>query len=187
MPIVAYLGKTINDYMKNAIDLLNALVFYCPVCGEKMGYHCSYPRQIKENGVTIRINRLICQNTTCNKTQAVLPDFVAPYKHYSANEIESVLLDSIDTEPESIDTPASIATVRRWLNDYETKTTDWISNLKAILLSQTGKLISELRFNGHFMDHLALILEELPPIKKSGNVLGAALIYICAYPIHKFT
>ena len=187
MPIIAYLGKTINEYISNALILLNALEFYCPVCGEKMEYHCRYHRNIKEKGITIWINRLKCQNTACNKTLAVLPDFVAPYKHYSANEIESVLLGSIDTEPESIDTPASLATVRRWLSDYKTKTTDWISNLKAILLLLTGKLISELRLNCHFMEQLTLILEELPPIKKSGNVLGAALIYISAYALHKFT
>jgi len=187
MPIIAFLGKTINEYISNALILLSALEFYCPVCGEKMARHSKYSRHIKDKDAAIWIYRFKCKNKSCKKTQAVLPDFIAPHKQYSAVEIESVLLDSIETKPEDIDTPASIATVRRWIRFYEAETTGWISNLKAILLTQTGKVMSELRLSCHFMEQLSVILEELPAIKTSGNVLGAVLIYISAYAIQKFT
>ena len=186
MPIIAYLGKTINEYIKSALTLLKALEFFCPVCGEKMVYHANYPRYIKDKSVTIRINRIKCKKKTCNKTQAVLPDFIAPYKHYSADEIESVILDSIDTKPESINTPASLATVRRWLSFYKTKSINWIIKLKAILLAKTGKSISESQLNCHFIEQLPKFIKELPPKQTCGNILGNALIYIKEYAIEEY-
>ena len=187
MPIIAYLGKTINEYINSALILLSALEFYCPVCGEKMTYHDDYPRKIKEKGITIRINRIKCKKKTCNKTQAVLPDFIAPYKHYSADEIESVILESIDTEPESINTPASLATVRRWLKSYETESTDWLSKLKTILHAVAGKSISGLQLNCHWIEELPKFIKKLPPIQTSGNILGDALIYINKYAVCEVT
>jgi hypothetical protein len=187
MPIIAYLGKTINEYNDSALTLLGALDLYCPVCGKKMAYHDKYPRPIKDKNTTIWINRVKCKNKSCNKTQAVLPDFIMPYKHYSADEIESVILDSIDTKPEFINTPASIATVRRWLRFYRSKTADWISKLKAILLAQTGKVIDDVWLNCHFMEQFPIIFKELPAKKTRGNILGTALIYINAYANQEFT
>ena len=63
------------------------------------------------------VHILICHK--CKKSKSVLPDFLLPNKHYSADEIESVLLQAIDTAVYDIDTPASVSTVRRWLDEMD--------------------------------------------------------------------
>jgi len=192
MPIIAYLGKSINEYLKKVLIFLSALEIYCPVCGEKMGPHDNYPRYIKDKNITILIYRFKCTNKTCNKTKAVLPDFLVPYKHYSADEIESVLLDSIDTKPEFINTPAGIATIRRWVRLYKNEADNWISKLKAILFKKAGKAIDETKLNRcHFTEQLSMLNEEFnkefPAIKTRGNILGSTVIYIRVCAIQEYT
>jgi len=180
MPIIAYLGTTINEYIVKVLLFLSALEFYCPVCGEKMSRHGKYPRQIKDKKATIWIYRFKCKNKKCKKTVAILPDFLTPYKQYSADEIELVLLDSAVNKPEQINAEASLATVRRWINEYEDKMKTWVSNLKSILMTRTGKVISENRLDCRYIEQLSIILEEMPAIKSRGNILGTTMIYISA-------
>ena len=188
MPIITYLGSTINEYIVKALFILEALEFYCPVCGEKMSYHAKYPRHIKDKKATIWIYRYKCKRKGCNTTKAILPDFLIPYKQYSGDEIESVLLDSVEKKPEDIDnTSASIATIRRWIHEYKDTTKTWISHLKSIYLTQTGRIISEIKLNCPYMEQLSIILEHLPAIKTCGNIMGAAMIYISAYQNQEFT
>jgi len=188
MPIITYLGSTINEYILRALAILGAMEFYCPVCGEKMSRHGKYPRHIKDKNATIWIYRYKCKNKKCKKTVAVLPDFLMPFKQYSGNEIESVILDNIEKAPEDIDnTLASISTVRRWIREYKYKMQTWVSLLKGIFLDLTGRVISEIRLNCPYIEQLSIILRELPAIKTCGNVMGASLIYLSAYQYHKFT
>jgi hypothetical protein len=87
-----------------------------------MMMHDKYPRKIKETGEKISIHRLICYK--CKKTIAILPDFLLPYKQYSANEIEAVLIDAETTSVYDIETEASVYTVRLWVKTLHLEATD---------------------------------------------------------------
>ena len=128
MPITAYLGSTASDYKNKSHILLRSLDIYCsnhPT--ERMVVHDKYPRTIKETGDQISVYRLICYQ--CKSTVAVLPDFLLPYKQFSAGEIEAVLIDSGSMSVYDIDTDASVYTVRLWLKSLRLELTDHGSHI----------------------------------------------------------
>lgn len=113
--VTTYLGKTIEEYKQNYLAYLSQKEFLCPICNGSTYSHGVYPRKVKIDGSRkeeLPIARLKC--TSCGKTHAVLPDFIAPYRHYPATEIENVI-EATDkgVKAEQIETPAEISTVRR--------------------------------------------------------------------------
>jgi len=139
--------------------------------------HDHYTRKIKEKEEEIEIYRYICYK--CGKTTAILPDFVLPYKQYSADEIESVLIDAQSMRASDIDTEASESTVRRWIKEMNKKVEEWISLLKAHLYKIELRIKSEITYKGlTIIEQLELVTEELPKIRCSGNKLGHAAIYV---------
>jgi len=113
MPIIAYLGFTVKEYENDSMEHLCALTIYCPKdINAQMTIHSHYLRRIKETGEMIAVYRLICPE--CGKTIAVLPDFLLPYKQYSANEIEAVMIDAESMSVYDIETKASVRTVQRY-------------------------------------------------------------------------
>ena len=178
MPIIAYLGKDITEYKKDVTKFLNNLQFYCPVHGYELTGHGNYTRKIKDYGMSIRIYRLGCPDKTCNYTQAILPDFIQPYKHYSAHEISSVLVDAESgDEPLGIDSEASISTIRRWISQYIDILDEKISKLKIKIFQMCKKIVNETTLSeGQPMDTIHKLLSLLPVIHCT-NTLGAAFIY----------
>lgn len=142
-----------------------------------MSNHDTYQRKIKETGETITVRLLICHK--CRVSLAVLPDFLLPKKHYSANEIESVAMQrEAGSSVYDIDTPAKVCTVRRWLAEIPGKLEGQISRLKSLAMEHGPCPISEAAFAGlTLMEQLRLIVQKLPRIKFSGNLLGYAGIY----------
>jgi len=139
--------------------------------------HGHYMRRIKEKEEEIKIYRYICPK--CGKTTAILPDFLLPYKQYSVNEIELVIVGAETTRVSDINTEASESTVYRWIKEMNKKMDEWISLLKAHLLKIENKIISEITFKGlTLIDQLEAVTEELPKIRYSGKKLGHAAIYI---------
>lgn len=181
MAIIAYLGSTVNDYIEKSIKLLSELTIYCPEHNTvEMAAHGSYERGIKETGEKIRIYRFICYE--CGATVAVLPDFLLPYKQYSANEIEAVLIDAESTKVYDIETQASVYTVRRWIKEMGPLIIRWISMLKALALEITGKAVSEISlFALAPIEQLRTLAECLPKIKTCGNMLGFAAVYLSSH------
>lgn len=113
--VTAYLGKTIEEYRQNYLVYLSQKEFKCPLCNGSTHSHGSYPRKVKIDGnrkEKLLIERVKC--ILCGKTHAILPDFIAPYRHYPATEIESVIeVADAGVKAEQIETPAEISTVRR--------------------------------------------------------------------------
>ena len=100
--------------------------FYCKKHPEqRLAYHGTYTRSMKETGEEIPIQRLICYE--CKKAKAggtisVLPDFIMSRKQYSITEINSVIEQSnAGRNPYDIDSRASVSTVRRWLREFSTQ------------------------------------------------------------------
>jgi len=178
MAIIAYLGRTVKEYQEKSYELLQEMEIYCPQHPEKRAaYHCSYVRGIKETGEKIDINRLICYE--CRKTMAVLPDFLLPYKQFSANEIEAVIIDSETTEIYDIDSNASVYTVRRWLKEMSGRMTGWVSRLKALLTQRQELVPSEISLADlPLIEQIKSLLVRLPKIRTCGNVLGHANIWL---------
>ena len=179
MPIIAYLGANVNDYKEKATVLLSLMRIRCPEHPSKqMALHDKYPRTIKETGEKIVIHRLICHK--CRKTIAILPDFLLPNKHYSADEIESVIMQrEAGTCIYDIDTPAGVCTVRHWLAEIPKSIAGWVSKLKFLAMERYACPVSETVLCGlPLMEQVRHMSQKLPRIRHSGNLLGYARIYV---------
>ena len=185
MPSIAFLGKDINEYKANSREYLKSVHFFCPEHGLELTYHSSYPRHVKDyNNAVISIHRLGCPFKGCNHTLTILPDFLQPYKHYSANEIEAVLFDSQTCGSAlNITTAVSITTVRRWISQYHPILDEKISQLKAVIFQKKKQVVNETTLPlERAMEAIQMLLTLLPSIRYS-NTLGAAFIYSNALDI----
>jgi len=184
MPSIAFLGNDITDYQSNSAEYIDALLFYCPKHGLKLTHHSKYVRRVKEQNVDISIQRLGCPDPNCNYTCSILPDFLQPYKHYSAKEIGFVLIEAESrVEALAIDTEASISTVRRWISEYQSILDEKISQLKTIILQVAKIIMNETTLTStQPMETIERLLKLLPAIRRS-NTLGAAFIYMNALAI----
>jgi len=126
MSIIAFLGKDVNEYLESYLLLIESMELFCEKHPEqRLAYHGTYKRYIKETGEEIPIQRLICYE--CKKaktggTTSILPDFLKARKQYSAVEINSVIEQSkTGKNPYNIDSKASISSVRRWIWEISTQ------------------------------------------------------------------
>ena len=126
MSIIAFLGKDVNDYRENYLARLENMEFFCEKHpSQRLAYHATYERTIKDTGEKIPIQRLICYE--CKKaklggTVSVLPDILKAHKQYSAAEINSAIKQSNEGKKLcEIDSKADISTVRRWLREISTQ------------------------------------------------------------------
>jgi hypothetical protein len=122
--IIAYLGRNVKDYRAKILQYLagQVLVLKCPVCGGSIKLHDSYDRHVHIGDIVewIIIYRVKCK--TCPKTHAVIPDFIKPYKHYSACDVELALRDMEEGIPvEKVETASSISTLKRWMAEFRKK------------------------------------------------------------------
>jgi hypothetical protein len=120
------LGKDVNEYLASYLSLLENMEFYCEKHpGQRLAYHGTYTRSIKETGEEIPIQRLICYE--CKKakmggTVSILPVFLKRRKQYSVTEFNSVIEQSDAGKNQyDIDSKASVSTVRRWLREISTQ------------------------------------------------------------------
>jgi hypothetical protein len=119
---------------------------------------------------------------------ALIPDFLLPHKHYSADEIEYVIIESETQQILSwINTKASELTVRRWISQIGGRIRHAIGILKN-LFGQEGKAVSEIKIDpGSCYSELEQILEQAPEeIDCCGNKLGMANIWLRKHTIPTF-
>ena len=178
MPRVIYLGRNVKEYEEKSEEMIEQYLedkeIICGKCLKPMRKHSKYPRMIKDLQEELMITMVWCRK--CKKWEALLPDFLMPYKHYSGNEIESVIIDSKDTEVIDIETEASELTVKRWINELYAKIIGAIAFLKHLF--RVNEIESEPK---HCYDELEDVLEKATKNKKySGNKLGLANIWLMA-------
>lgn len=178
--IIAYLGRNVKDYRKNFLRYLEKLEFLCPVCGSNTAFHDCYDRHIHidEKIEWISIQRIKCLG--CSRTHAVLPDFIRPYKHYSACDAEMVLRDHEEGIPaEQIETAASISTVIRWIKEFKYKGQQMAGALRSLLFRYTGRFVSELKLASRkTFDNMEQLLQALPQIESSNLIIGETNIWL---------
>lgn len=137
--IIAFLGKTVNEYLKNYPIFLDKLQPICTICEGKCHYHCWYKRKIRRepNPVIIKILRVKC--THCGATHAVLPDFIHPKGRYSEQIREETITghESGKTQ-EMVSGAQSVKTTGRWLKKHRETIKQIIAALNSIL-ARLGK------------------------------------------------
>jgi len=189
MSILLFLGKDVKEYERKSTEIINRAIaedlICCELCLKPMRLHSSYTRNIKETGEIITINMAWCSK--CSKWHALLPDFLSHGKHYSANEIESVIIESATETVNRIETEASQSTVRRWIKQINEKIKQAIGILK-FLFKDAGQTVSEVAIDpGSCYNELEQILEMAPSrIKYCGNKLGLANIWLGTNPIKAY-
>lgn len=183
--IIAYLGRNVKDYRENFLRYMEKLEFKCPVCGNSMVFHDCYDRHvhIDEKIEWIVIQRVICVG--CGKTHAILPDFIRPYKHYAAADVEFVLRDVEDGATyEQVDATASISTVKRWVKDFGQRGRYAIGALRALLNNIFDKTINEIRLTGlKIFETLEYILDNFPKIESNSLSIGDVNIWLTHYMV----
>ena len=181
MPIVMYLGREVNEYEKESAKIIDRALFKgdirCELCLRPLAKHSNYVRNTKETREEITIIMVWCSK--CRKWHALLPDFLLPHKHYSGNEIESVIIESETTPVNQIDTEASELTVRRWIKQIGERIEQAVSKLK-YHFGREGRAVNEVEIDaGHCFSELEQVLAMAPlAVKYSGNKLGLANIWL---------
>ena len=98
------------------ISLPGANEYLCPECKNGLLIFRDYCKRVMklEGGDVewVDIPRHRCDNPACGKVHRMLPDILAPFKHYQ----ESVITDAIDDriDPDTSDDRPSATTVIRW-------------------------------------------------------------------------
>lgn len=177
--IIAYLGRNVKDYRENFLRYLEDLELICPGCGNGTVFHATYKRHvhIEETVEWLIIQRVICKE--CKGTHAVIPDFIRPYKHYSACDSEMFLRDIDNGIPvEQVETGASVSTLRRWVAEFQEKSHQATGALKALLFKLYNKAVNELELYGlKLFETLERILKEFPEIESNNLVIGDTNIW----------
>jgi hypothetical protein len=183
MSIVMYLGSDIKEYEEESEKIINEVLsdekIRCEFCLRQMRRHSSYRREIKESGREIQITVVWCRK--CKNWHSLQPDFLLPNKHYSGNEIESVIIDSATLSADKIETDASYSTVMRWIKQIGGRIRQATNKLK-YHFGRTGHAVSEAEIDaGDCYSELEQVLEKAPrAVKYSGNRLGLANIWLGA-------
>ena len=183
MAIVLYLGRNIKEYEEKSSEIIEwhmgNVGILCKLCLRPMSAHSSYWRGIKEMGERIEITMVWCR--ACKEWHSLLPDFLLPRKHYSGNEIESVIIDSATEPAKLIETKASESTVRRWVSQISERIRQAVNILKH-QFGRGGQAVSEVLIDaGPAYSELEQVLEMAPQaVKCSGNKLGLANIWLGA-------
>ena len=189
MSIVLFLGRTVKEYKEDHEEKINQLLqsgnILCDLCTHPMCRHSSYKRKIKETGEEIEV--IIAWCSDCRKWHALLPDFLLPHKHYSGNEIESVIIESAATPTNQIETEASESTVRRWISQIGNKIALAVGILK-VLFGRGGHPVSEVTIEaGSPYSELEQLLEMASfHIKCCGNRLGLANLWLSTNKIRAY-
>jgi hypothetical protein len=181
MSIVLFLGRNVKEYCESSKEIIGKLMnegaIRCELCAQPMALHSSYQRGIKETGQKVTIKIVWCSK--CPKWHALLPDFLLPNKHYSGNEIESVIIDSDSIPVNQIETEASESTVRRWIKQINERIKRGIGILKYLFI-QAGQGVSEVAIDtGSGYSELEQLLEMASvAVKYSGNKLGLGNLWL---------
>ncbi|MGB9781560.1 MAG: DUF6431 domain-containing protein [Moorellaceae bacterium] len=142
-----------------------------------MQAHGSYRRKVKTSEgevVLLPIRRYCCSH--CRRTHALLPDFIAPYRHYSmltiAKALEEVVEARIPTE--KVSGVQDIPTTRRWVRRFLGMLDQVLGSLRSMAIKVIKKAepliqVRELT--------LRAALGRLPAVEAS-SILGAVNIWL---------
>jgi hypothetical protein len=136
------LGSSVKDYQENFFHTVAQQEWHCPICGMLLSHHGYYSRiVIGDDGPNlILIFRGRCED--CDKTHAILPDFIAPYRRYLMPVISQAVEIIMEEEipPEQVSGPQDICTARRWHHRFSLICNEAIGFLTSIAVKTTGQM-----------------------------------------------
>jgi len=186
MPIIAHICDNVKEYQSKGKQIIITMIasgqFLCPICFQPLRISSSYERDIKETGETIEVMVLRCAQR-CEKGNALLPDFISPWKQYSIGEIETVISEAQHKRVSDIGTKANESTVYRWKRQLSVRITAAISVIKAIFIGM-GAAVSELKLDQRSgFAELESLLDASPRrIRHGGTTLGLANLWLGGRP-----
>jgi hypothetical protein len=165
------------EVIRVAKDLVRRGAVLCASCHGQLKFHGCYRRYLKDeesNRERGWVAQVHCG--ACGAYPALIPGFIMPYKHYSAEVIECVIAESENGENvEKLGgCAADVSTMRRWVRQFTERGARAAGWLLSILLKLYERQISllELR-NKTILKQLARLLREFPTLK-TGGVIGRA-------------
>jgi hypothetical protein len=107
-----------------------------------------------------------------------LPDFLLPFKHYVAAEIEGVLRHLFNGG-KLIKSPslADDSTLRRWWNEFRCKLPQWAGLLEARIFRLSHQAPGFLHYS-HPLERLEEVLSKLPPLPSEWTVMVKTLWWL---------
>ena len=169
------------EVIREANDLIGNCVVLCAICRGKLKYHGCYRRHVQDaesNKEYGWVAQARCDN--CKVYPALIPEFIMPYKHYSAEVIEHVITKSENGG--SVEclggVSADASTMRRWCRQFKERGQQAVGWLISILLDLYERQISLLKLqNKTLLKQFALLLNEFPIPERDG-VLGRVNIIL---------
>lgn len=175
--IVAYLGRSVNEYLHKFLWKINITRLLCPLCQDHtLVMHGSYQRKLRfgEYSDWFPIVRAFC--TRCGKTHAILPDFIAPYRHIAAQHIAEATAAIIEGKEtaETAEGPQEASTTRRWVQRFE-QDFNHISGMLQSILIQTMKIYLPLSKLPTIWKEFCFILNAFPITNHTSHIGQANL------------
>jgi hypothetical protein len=141
--------------------------------------HGTRKRQGITSGVKqwYQVRRLLCAG--CGTTFTRLPDFLLPFKHYIASEIEGVLRHLYDGGKLSeAPSAAEESTVRRWRKEFSGKMLQWAGLLEARIFQLSRRTPSFIRLLSNPLRRLEEALSGLPDLPSRWAVMVKTLWWL---------
>jgi len=167
--------------MRTANDLMVRGVLVCVLCFGSLRYHDCYARHIRDEEGCRHwgwIAQGFCK--ACKKHPSLVPDFITPHKHYSANVIESVITESASGKivEKFGGCAADVSTMRRWIRQFNVRGAAAIGWLLSALFELYGQHLRSFELRQKKLLHqLARLLREFPNYS-GGLIFGAVNIIL---------
>jgi len=150
----------------------------CLYCGEGLQGHGTRKRLTRVQGVRqwCEVRRFICSR--CRKTFTLLPDYLLPFKHYTALEIEAVLRHLFDGGKLS-ESPSGAGerTLRRWYSEFSHKLPEWAGALGSRAFELSHR-VSVLMSQSHVLARLEEAISCFPALPSRWAVMVKALYWL---------
>jgi len=169
------------EVMHTACELMRSGDVLCATCNGSLSFHGSYSRHCKDDD-GCRHDGWVAQGRCipCNKYPALLPEFIAPHKHYKAEVIEGVIAES---EKGNIiehlgGYAADVSTMRRWVRQFSERGAQAVGWLVSVLLTAYERHVGSLKlWNMTLLKQLARLLFEYSAPER-GGVIGRVNIIL---------
>jgi transposase-like protein len=123
------------------------------------------------------IDRFLC--TACGKTFTLLPDFMLPFKHYTAADIEEVLRHLFGGgKLGDSSSRADDRTLRRWWKEFSQKLPQWAGLLEAQVFKLFNRTPSFIETSSLPLTKLQKVLSQLPTLPSRWTVLVKSLWWL---------
>ncbi len=156
--IVLNISEAEYQYFISSFDFL---LFACPICGACVKYHATYEKKLYAK--LIDIHRVMCTNSVCGKTHAIIPSFSVPGCSIGIKELNNFINARAEGKTVedagqcfinagmSPDYPESIHNrLKRYRSRIETiftPITKFFPDYSSLIQSITGKVIPAAKLN----------------------------------------